>query len=389
MPCRTPSRLVISLFSLLALQGLAWASASSGLTYVMPPGGEGAAAVALGVALPGGLPSMEVNPALLAWEGDRTSSTIQYSSSSSALLPELHDDLHEDVSAVGLRFPIRPGTDVALGYSWHHLDLGQTSFQMTDISPVQTFNTEETVHHVVLSGRLGGIASVGIGWKWLDSRLAPGMVIDSAGHTMRGTASASTWDLGVLIAPKWRIPATPLRLGPSLGASWINVAEDSIDYGNSQYKDPVARVLRFGAAGELSAPDFFALQLFVDQETDLVDTANGSSSQYRGWSLDVLGFYRYSMADLDDYSGKRHERQVAKQYTFDFKQLWRLKWRLQHGEFTRLLGDAPEDYPLPSYHFLGAVLSPNFRFTWTRSTIYDPAGNYRNGQQRLGWALSL
>jgi hypothetical protein len=341
---------------------------------------------------------MEVNPALLAWEGDRTSSILQYSSSSSELLPELHEkDFNEEVRSVGLRFPIRPGTDVALGYSDHYLDLGSDSVRISPTSSVQTFHPEETVHHVVLSGRLGGIASVGIGWKWLDSRLAPGMVIDSAGHTMRGTASASTWDLGVLVAPKWRIPGTPLRLGPSLGASWINVAEDSIDYGvppnmapGTRYKDPVARVLRFGAAGELSAPDLFALQLFVDQETDLIDTANGSSSQYRGWSVEILGIYRYSMADLDDYNDKRHERQVATQYTFDFKQLWRLKWRLQHGEFTQLLGDAPEDYPLPSYHFLGAVLSPNFRFTWTRSTIHDLYGEgVREGQQRLGWALSL
>src|ERR1035437_1451568 len=205
MPSRkfsVPSRLGLLLLAASEISN----AGGSVLTYVAPPGGEGAAAVALGVALPCGLSSMEVNPALLAWEGDRTSSTVQYSSSSSDLIPALHEkNLDEKVRSVGLRYPIRPGTDVALGYSWNHVDLGQSRYALLPGDSFQTLpgTAGETVHHVVLSGRLGGFASVGIGWKLLDNRMAAGLVVDS-GTPVHRTSWASTWDLGILVAPRWR-----------------------------------------------------------------------------------------------------------------------------------------------------------------------------------------
>jgi hypothetical protein len=365
------------------------AGGGSALTYIMPPGGEGPASVALGVAVPGGLPSMEVNPALLAWEGARTSSTLQFSSTTSDLLPSLNiPDLSEEVTSFGLRYPLATGSDIALGYSRHLLDFGKSTLQADESSPVTTYHAEESVHHVVLSGRWAGIASVGIGWKWLDSRLGPAHIqLDTT--AWRGTASASTWDLGVLVSPRWTIPRTPVEWGPSVGASWINVAEDSIDYGDG-YPDPVFRVLRFGAAGEMSYPDLLDLQLFVDQEIDLNDTARLSSLQYRGWSMEALGIYRYSSADLYDPAGQRFETQASSEYIFDLKHLWRLKWRLQHGDYTNSIDDLPDDFPLPSFRFLGATLTPNIRFSWTESTIRAHGTNTaRQGQKRLGWSISL
>ena len=171
------------------------------VTNAMPPGGEGAASVALGVALPGGPGSMEVNPALLAWEGERTLSVVQYATSESELLPKLRfpDPVVSRVRSLGLRYPVKPGTDVALGYSWHETDFGTNEITGLGGEDITTVTSKEAVHHVVLAGRLGGIASVGVGWRWIDSRLADGLK-DSLGRPF-GTATASTWDLGLRLAP--------------------------------------------------------------------------------------------------------------------------------------------------------------------------------------------
>jgi len=361
-----------------------FAQSGAAITYVMPPGGEGAAAVALGVALPGGAPSMEVNPALLAWEGARTSSILQMSTSESNLLPELHlvSPLTETVRSVALRYPIKPGTDIALGYSYHQVDFG------TSQAEDQTFHSKEDVQHVVLAGRLGGIASLGVGWKWLDSRLAPGIVLD--GVPRRGTASASTWDVGVLVAPRWKIPATPLRIGPSLGMSYINVFDDSINYIAGDPKDPVERVRRWGVAGVLTAPDLFSAEVFQDEEVDLASWNSQQTNDYLGWSIELLGTLRWSSADLSDPSGKRDETQTAFQVTADLKQISRLLWRLKNQDIMTQIGEVPEGYVLPTWRFLGTNLTPNVRITWTKSEItQNNSDGIREGQQRVGWAISL
>jgi len=372
------------------------AQRSAVITQDMPPGGEGPASVALGVAVPGGLPSMEVNPALLAWEGARTNSTLQFSTSHSELLPELtakwspKDKLKEDVRSIGLTIPIKAGTNVALGYSWHRVDFGQNQLVMPD-DHIQTFQSDEAVHHVVASARLGGIASVGAGWRWIDSRLAPGLK-DSAGNDI-GTGTASTWDLGVLVAPRWRIPGTPVRVGPSVGMSWITLGEDSIWYGDKRYKDPVYRMRRWGASASLKAPDFVALDLFLDEEVDLGDETRREAIEYQGWSVEALGLMRWSSADLVDPSGKRYETQTSTEYIVDLKQLWRLWTRVKTGNYLEDLDGVPEGYPLPSWTVLGATITPNLRVVYTRSMIESErsqrSDGVREGQKRIAWALAL
>lgn len=384
------------LLSSLVLFGSVSSMAGNGsaITYSMPPGGEGAASVALGVALPGGVSSMEVNPALLAWEGARTSSILQMSSSESELVPvlRLEENVTENVRSVGLRWPVKPGTDVALGYSWHEIDFGGNKVPVDDESDsMQSFQSTEDVQHFVLSARLGGIASVGVGMKWLDSRLAPGIVID--GEAQDGTAQALTWDLGILVAPRWRIPGTMLRVGPSLGISWINVADDSIRYIAGGPRDPVERMRRWGVAGEVSAQDLFTAQVFIDEEVDLATAGSQDAIDYVGWSVEGLGFYRHSWAKLTDPAGYRKEVQTSDQLTFDFKQVWRLLWRVRQGDFTTRIEDVPEDYPLPSWNVLGASITPNIRVVWTSSEIEGRSdrgsSSIRGGQERVAWSLCL
>lgn len=364
------------------------------LASTMPPGGEGAASVALGVALPGGLPSMEINPALLAWEGNRTSSTIQYSWSRSDLLPSLlkGKGVTEDVRSVGLRLPIKNGTDFSIGYSWHHVELGTTRYSAFP-GDLQILKSEESVHHAVVSARLAGMASIGLGWKWMDSRLAPDVRIDDSGTTLRGTAASSDWDLGLLIAPRWKIPRTPVRIGPSLGMSWMNLVGDSIDYGNPRAKDQPPQLRRWGAAFTISSPDLVAVELFLDDEADVADRYASAAARYQGWSLDVLGILRWASADLMDPDGWRNETQESYQITLDLKQLYRLKGRFESGDWTSLPEETPAGYPLPKWKMLGTTISPNVRVSVTHSKIrgwsYYGAQSVRDGQKRIGWAISL
>jgi len=370
----------------------AWCSMRGAvITNIMLPGGEGPASVALGVAVPGGLPSMEVNPALLAWEGARTSSTLQYSSSESDLLPKLklQDAVTESVRSVGLRWPVKPGTDVALGYSWHRIDFGRNQFTDAEGEVTESFESFETVHHAVLAARLGGIASVGAGWRYLDSRLAPaGLQINDTAKTLDATAQA--WDFGLQIAPRWRIPKTPLRLGPSMGVAWISMLSDSIDYMTGRGQDPVTSVRRWGIAGTLTAPDLFEAVLFQDEQIDLADARSRDALTWKGWSVEVLGLYRRSSAELEDPVGDRFETQVSDQWTLDLKQLYRLYARFRTGNWMEQLPETPEGYPLPTWTLLGASFTPNLRATLISSEITEEStGGVRQGQKRLAFALSL
>lgn len=385
-------------YALFLLAGFAPLQAGAGnsaiLTSTMPPGGEGAASVALGVALPGGLPSMEVNPALLAWEGSRTSSMIQYSWSHSDLLPLLlkGKGVTENVRSVGLRLPIKNGTDFAIGYSWHHLELGTTRYSAFP-GDLQILRGQESVHHAVVSARLTGMASIGLGWKWMDSRLAPDVRIDDSGTTLRGTATNSDWDLGILIAPRWKVPRTPVRIGPSLGMSWMSMVGDSIDYGNPQFKDQTAQLRRWGAAFTVSSPDLIAVEFFLDDEVDVSDRYASAAARYQGWSLDLLGILRWASADLMDPDGPRDETQESYQIILDLKQIYRLKGRILSGDWTSLPEETPSGYPLPKWKMLGTTISPNLRVSVTHSKIrgwsYYGAQSVRDGQKRIGWAISL
>lgn len=370
----------------------AWGSSRGAVVVnTMPPGGEGPASVALGVAVPGGLPSMEVNPALLAWEGARTSSTFQYSQSESSLLPKLGmgDEMTETVRAAGLRWPVKPGTDVAAGYSWHRIDYGQNDWLDKDGNKTGTFSAEETVHHAVLSARLGGVASAGVGWRYLDSRLAPaGMQIDDT--TWVKDATTQAWDFGLQVAPRWRIPKTPLRIGPSMGVAWVSTFADSIDYVTGPGQDPVTSVRRWGVAGTLTAPDLFEAVAFQDEEVDLADVRTRDARTWKGWSVEVLGLYRRTSAELEDPTGDRYETQVSDQWTLDLKHLYRLLARIRTGNWMEQLPETSEGYPLPSWTLLGATFTPNLRATFITSEITDEStGGVRQGQKRLGFALSL
>lgn len=383
---------VTTFFALsLSLAGSLHAQSGSILTYVAPPGGEGAASVALGVAIPGGPSSMAVNPALLAWEGARTSSVLQYSWSHSDLLPELRSDLSQDVRSFGIRFPFKPGTDLALGYTWNHMDLGRDTI-WTDKNRGEINKQEETVHHFVLSGRWGGVVSAGVGYKSADSRLR-GTMLDDSGKLIRGTASAESWDLGMMVAPRWRIPSTSLRAGPSLGVSWINVDEDqTIGYGDSvSYAIPHLR--RWGTGVTVFSPDLFSVDLFLEDEADVGLSYPQATVRYQGWSLDVLGLFKVSSADLTDPDGSRRETHESYQATFDLKQIWRLRGRLETGDWTSLPSDKAKDYPLPTFDILGAKVSPNLRLTYTRKNIrswnFRGVESVRNGQEQVGWAICL
>lgn len=377
---------------LLSLGGLTHAETGSILTYTMPPGGEGAASVALGVAIPGGPSSMVVNPALLAWEGARTSSVLQYSWSHMDLLPYTHrSDLSQEVRSFGIRFPFKPGTDLALGYTWNHLELGRDTAWI-DRNRGEINRLEETVHHFVLSGRLGGIASVGVGYKSADSRLR-GTMVDTSGGLIRGTASAESWDLGLMVAPRWRIPSTSVRVGPSMGVSWINVDEDqTVSYGNST-SDPIPHLRRWGTGVTVFSPDLVSVDLFLEDEADVSPSYPGGTTRYQGWSLDVLGLFKVSSADLTDYDGARRETHESYQATFDLKQIWRLRGRLESGDWTSLPSDRAKDYPLPTFDILGAKVSPNLRLTYTRKTVrgwdYRGASSANDDQERIGWAICL
>ncbi|MBK9578845.1 MAG: hypothetical protein IPK50_13265 [Fibrobacterota bacterium] len=377
---------------LLSLGGLSHAASGSILTYMMPPGGEGAASVALGVAIPGGPSSMVVNPALLAWEGARTSSVLQYSWSRMDLLPFTHrSDLSQEVRSFGIRFPFKPGTDLALGYSWNHIDFGTNTYEVPGV-PKQTIHSEETVHHFVLSGRLGGIASAGVGYKSADSRLAPNLVV-ARRDTLRGTASAESWDLGLMVAPRWRIPSTSVRVGPSMGVSWINVEEDqTVSYGDST-SSPIPHLRRWGTGVTVFSPDLVSVDLFLEDEADVSPSYPGGTTRYQGWSLDVLGLFKVSSADLTDYDGANLETHESYQATFDLKQIWRLRGRLETGDWTSLPSDRAKDYPLPTFDILGAKVSPNLRLTYTRKNVrgwdYRGSSSANDAQERIGWAISL
>lgn len=379
-------------FRSLACLLLAAATVRAQDTYTMPPGGEGPASVALGVAVPGGVSSMEVNPSLLAWEGARTNSILQMSMSESELLPELRikGGVTESVQSVGLRYPVKPGTDIALGYSRHEIDYGTNEIPDETGIGSRSFHSTENVQHFVLAGRIGGIASVGVGMKWLDSRMAPGII---EGDEESGTAQALTWDVGVMVAPRWKIPGTPLRVGPSLGMSWINLAEDSISYISDTLKYPVERVRRWGVAGEVAAQDLFAAQVFLDEEVDLTWEGSREALEYQGWSVEVLGLYRRSSAYLVDQGGERIETQTSNEYILDLKQVWRLWWRFRQKDLTTRIEDVPDDYPLPAWKVLGTTLRPNVRITYTRSEIEDHGyrgrQGVRNGQERIGWSIAM
>lgn len=361
-------------------------------TSTMPPGGEGPASVALGVAVPGGVSSMEVNPSLLAWEGARTNSILQMSMSQSDLYPDLHliSGMTENVQSVGLRYPVKPGTDIALGYSRHEIDFGMSEILDETGTGSNSIHSTEDVQHFVLAGRIGGIASLGVGMKWLDSRLAPGYI---EGDEESGTAQALTWDVGLMVAPRWKIPGTPLRVGPSLGMSWINLGEDSVSYFSDTLKDPVDRVRRWGIAGEIAAQDLFSAQVFMDEEVDLATEGSREALEYQGWSVEVLGLYRRSSADQMDPAGWRNETQTSNEYILDLKQVWRLWWRLRQKDLMTRIEDVPDDYPLPAWTVLGTTLRPNVRITFTQSEIEDHGyrgrQGTRNGQERIGWSIAM
>lgn len=336
---------------------------------------------------------MEVNPALLAWEGDRTLSVVQYSASESELLPKLRfsEPMVERVRSLGLRYPVKPGTDVALGYSWHEVDFGgspgRDKFGEEDGS---WFTSKEAVHHIVLAGRLGGIASVGLGWRWIDSRLAEGWK-DSLGRSV-GTSTASTWDLGLRLAPTWRVPATPVRLTPSLGMSWITLGEDSISYWRNERGSfsPIERVRRWGAAFTATVPDLVTGDVFLDEETNLSASDRRPSVGFEGWSFEALGIVRWSSADLVDPEGDRFETHTSTQYILDAKRLWRLYKRGATGNLLSPDLMEMDGFPLPTWTVAGISVTPNVRFTWTDSRINsDGTRGIREGQKRLGWAISL
>ena len=370
------------------------------ITNTLPPGGEGAASVALGVALPGGPGSMEVNPALLAWEGERTQSLVQYSDIETETKSMLFDAggnripgsfavTPEKVHSLGIRYPHGPGTDVALGYSWHGYEMTPRA-QMNELGDsIGTFQPEEEVHHFVLAGRFGGIASVGLGWRWLDSRLAE--FKDSAGN-VHGSGTASTWNLGLRLAPTWRVPATPLRLTPSLGMSWITLGEDSISYGEDRHGtfSPIERVRRWGVALTATVPDLVTGEVFLDDETNLSVADWRFSSGYEGWSLEALGLVRWSSADFKASRSAEVTTRESIQYILDAKNLWRLYTRLRTGKLLSADLVDMEAYPLPGWSVLGVSFAPNVRFTWTRSeTTSESVGWIRQSQDRIGWALSL
>lgn len=243
----------------------------------------------------------------------------------------------------------------------------------------------------MLSARLGGIASVGVGMKWIDSRMFPGVIIDGKRHD--GSDQVLTWDVGVLVAPRWKIPGTPLRAGPSLGLSWVNIAEDSIGYIDGMDKDPVHRMRRWGVAGEISAQDIVTAQVFLDEQVDLATEGSREALEYVGWSVEGLGFYRRSWAKLTDPAGGRNDVQTSDQLTFDLKQMWRLLWRVRNVDLTTRIEDAPDDYPMPKWKVLGASITPNVRVVWTSSEIegrsYHGHVSAYDGQKRIAWSLCL
>ncbi|MBK8804261.1 MAG: hypothetical protein IPN71_19810 [Fibrobacteres bacterium] len=377
---------------LLSLGGLTHAQKGYILSYLMPPGGEGAASVALGVAIPGGPSSMAVNPALLAWEGARTSSMVQYSWSYMDLEPDRHlPNYSQEVRSFGIRFPFKSGTDLALGYTWNQLEMGSDTFWL-DRNRGEIRKKEETVHHFVLSGRWGGVASAGVGYKSADSRLR-GTMLDDSGNPIRSTASAESWDLGMMVAPRWRIPSTSLRAGPSLGVSFINVDPDQMVNFGDTIDYAIAHLRRWGTGVTVFSPDLFSVDLFLEDEADVGPSYPQATVRYQGWSLDVLGLLKVSSADLTDPDQSRRETHESYQATFDLKQIWRLRGRLESGDWTSLPSDRAKDYPLPTFDILGAKVSPNLRLTYTRKNVrgwdYRGASSANDAQERIGWAICL
>ena len=130
--------------------------------------------------------------------------------------------------------------------------------------------------------------------------------------------------------------------------------------------------------------------VFQDEEVDLADAKSRDAQTWRGWSVEVFGVYRRTSAELEDPTGDRFETQVSDQWTLDLKHLYRLYTRVRTGNWMEQLPETPEGYPLPTWTFLGASLTPNLRATLISSVITDETtGGVRQGQKRLGFALSL
>jgi hypothetical protein len=175
-----------------------------------------------------------------------------------------------------------------------------------------------------------------------------------------------------------------------MGVAWISVLSDSIDYATGGGQDPVASVRRWGVAGTLTAPDLFEAVVFQDEQVDLADARSRDALTWKGWSVEVLGLYRRTSAELEDPTGDRFETQVSDQWTLDLKHLYRLYARVRTGNWTETLSETPDGYPLPTWTVLGTAFTPNLRATLISSEITDEStGGVRQGQKRLGLSLSL
>jgi hypothetical protein len=364
-----------------ALCSVAFAQGGSAvITLVMPPpAGDGYSALQSGAALAHGAADIYYNPALLSDLQRSTGSQLFYTESRQKLLPPLRlDDLYQRFHSGAIVMPdTGSGADLAVGFFRNEVNFGANNYQPANGGSVESFNSHETVYGAGIAVRLGIPVSVGANAKFYASHLA---------DIHPGIQPACNWafDLGVLTNPRLS-PAAGLgwpaiTLTPSLGLVMRNLGPD-VFYGEPWQADPIPTTYTTAYGLRAEAFDFAEFEAGADMDYEWTRRSeNLDQVRNLGYSVMFLAF-RYSAGWLDDPSGKRFEKHVARSLDINFLRLYRCFKRIASGDLKSPSSSMDAGYPFAFTHVLGIPFRSNPRLEAGFREIESRDDGIRDGQK--------
>lgn len=346
-----------------------------------PPGGEGYTGLQSGAALAEGASAAYYNPAALAELNRSTGSTVGAAYSAQDILPILRlPDLNQEFHAAYLVFADpEGGTDLGVGIFRNHINFGKNYPSDPDAKP---FDSDETVWGLATGVRLGFWLSLGLGAKFIDSRLAQG----TAGPVSDGIARSWAFDIGILAMPRLRAPAAwnlPLTFVPSAAVTVTNIGPD-VFYIDAIQSDPIPRTYTGAAALSAEAWGLVSATGHWQVEQEWTRRSEKLSPVYNAGVMGRLFLFEFGEALLVDHAGQRREWHSSQAFVFDAGAWARMKAGLRSGNWGDLAGSGRGfGYWKP----FGEKVALRPRFGFGRHIIHSEDEGIRNGQE--AWYLTL
>lgn len=355
------------------------------ITLEFPAGAENTGLGESGVSIANTVNSVFWNPANVASLYEESYVNFIYSRFHEELLPALEiDDLYHDFTAFSTTLnDIFPHVDIGYAYFRNYLDMGENVIYDSLRNLEYVTHSTETVTSNCIGVRGFDILSLGISFKRYDSRLAPRP--DNSGN---GIVKGKAFDLGLRINKKIDFMGL-FSLNPSIGASGLNLGNDSATYlVNSSNKAPLPRKGIIGGSCEFNLLDLFAYTVVYEMDFNLL-TSPKERIKHMGHKFQITPFYAVIRGKMTDTAGNRFERSKGWVFNINFRETF-----LMVSKFVKLrdkLNNTDNYAKMQRWDSLsvgGFDFKPNFFFNKSRSVICGK-DQIREGQTRNDWSIGI